>query len=440
MKRILIAGTGNGCGKTTVTCVILGALKKRGIDVTAFKCGPDYIDPAFQEEVIGVKSYNLDSFIMSHNTIRQLLSEHAGEISVIDGIKGYYDGFRLSEQASTCEMALITKTPTILVIDCGRIEASAAAVMYGYMKYSKNTVKGVIFNRLNPSLYEGMLKICEELKIKSYGYIPRIRADVMENKNLSFVTSFEIKDIKQKVESVIDQAERTLDIEGIAELAASAKDIKYNEEKIPYIGKARIAVSDDKAFCFLYRDNLEVLEKMGAEIVGFSPLNDERLPENIDGLFICGGYPEMYASELAANKTMLESVRDAVKGGTPTIAECGGFIYLHDMMNDIKGVKYKMAGAVEGSCVRINPPINYGYVEFVSDTDNMLCEKGDRIKSYEFHRYESTNPGRALVYERDGEKVRGIHATETMYAGFPHLHFYSNLKLPERFMKACVKK
>ncbi|MDD6763077.1 MAG: cobyrinate a,c-diamide synthase [Clostridiales bacterium] len=439
MDRILIAGTGSGCGKTTVTCVILGALKNRGIDTKAFKCGPDYIDPAFQEEVIGVNSYNLDSFMMTSNTIKYLLSEHAGEISVIDGIKGYYDGIHFSETASTCEMALITKTPTILVIDCNRIEASAAAVIYGYMKYSRNTVKGIIFNRLNPSLYDGMKRICEGLRIKCYGYIPKLQADVMENKNLSFVTNIEINDIKQKMAQLTAQAEKTLDIDGIIELSKTAKDIKYDPIDIPYIGKVRIAVSNDRAFCFHYRDNIEVLEKMGAEIVEFSPLNDKELPENIDGMFICGGYPEMYGLELTKNKTMLASVKEAVKSGVPTIAECGGFMYLHDTMNDVKGVKYKMAGAIEGNCVRVKPPINYGYIEFVSDTDNMLLEKGGVIKTYEFHRYESTNHGSSFITERNGEKMYRIHATDTLYAGFPHLHFYSNLKMAEGFMRACLK-
>lgn len=438
MDRILIAGTGSGCGKTTVTCVILGVLKNRGIDITAFKCGPDYIDPAFQKEVIGVNSYNLDSYMMTSNTIKCLLSEHSGEISVIDGIKGYYDGIHFSEEASTCEMALITKTPTILVIDCNGIEASAAAVIYGYMKYSKNTINGIIFNRLNPSLYEGMKEICRDLKIKCYGYIPKIQAEVMENKNLSFVTDIEIENIKQKVVQLTAQAEKTLDIDGIIELSKTAKDIKYDPIYIPYIGKAKIAVSNDKAFCFHYRDNIEVLEKMGAEIIEFSPLKDEKLPEDIDGLFISGGYPEMYGSELTKNESMLASVREAVKSGIPTIAECGGFMYLHETMNDVKGVKYKMVGAIKGNCVRIKPPVNYGYIEFVSDTDNMLLKKGEVIKTYEFHRYKSTNPGEAFMTKIDGKALYSILASDTLYAGFPHLHFYSNINMPERFMKACV--
>lgn len=439
MDRILIAGTRNGCGKTTVTCVILEALKRRGIDITAFKCGPDYIDPAFQKEVMGINCYNLDSFMMTDNTIKNLLSEHSGEISVIDGIKGYYDGFHLSERASTCEIALITKTPTILVIDCDKIEASAVAVIYGYLNYSKNTIKGIIFNRLNPSLYDGMKEMCENLKITCYGYIPKIHADVMENKNLSFVTNIEVENIKKKIKQLAMQAEKNLDIEGIIELAKTAKDIKYNPIDIKYVGKVKIAVSNDKAFCFHYSDNIDVLKKMGAEIVEFSPLNDKKIPENIDGLFIGGGYPEMYGQELSRNQSMLNSVKETVKSGIPTIAECGGFMYLHDTMDDIKGVKYKMAGVLEGNCIRIKPPINYGYIEFIADMDNMLLEKGDVIKTYEFHRYESTNPGDSFITRKNGEELHRIHASDTLYAGFPHLHFYSNLKMAERFMRACIK-
>lgn len=439
MGRILIAGTNSGCGKTTVTCAIMQAMKNRGIDLTGFKCGPDYLDPSFINNVIGVRAYNLDSFMMPEAAIKYLVSEHEAEISVIDGVKGYYDGYMFTEKASTSEMALITKTPAILVVDCKDTEASAAAILYGFIRYSKNTIKGVIFNRLNPMIYEGMKRVCEDLNIKCLGYIPRFESVVSENKNLSLVTELEIKAIKSRMIGLAKAVEKTVDIDTIIEIAKSAKPLKVKSMDIPYAGRAKIAVAYDKAFCLNYADNIEILERMGAEIVKFSPMKDEKLPEDADGLFISGGYPEMFAAELARNTSMLDSVREAVAGGMPTIAESGGFMYLHESILDITGVSQRMAGAISGECTRIPPFNNYGYVEMTADNDNLLLKNGETIKTYEFHRYESSNPGSSLYARKNGEERRHIHATDTLYAGFPHLNFYSNVKMAERFMKACLK-
>ncbi|MCH5212791.1 MAG: cobyrinate a,c-diamide synthase [Oscillospiraceae bacterium] len=438
MGRILIAGTNSSCGKTTITCAIMQALKNRGIDLTGFKCGPDYLDPSFINDVIGVRAYNLDSFMMSEDTIKYLLSEHESEVSVIDGVKGYYDGYMFTDKASTSEMALITKTPTILVVDCKNMEASAAAILYGFIRYSKNTIKGVIFNRLNPLIYDGMKKVCEELNIKCLGYVPGFKSVVSENKNLSLVTELEINEIKNKMMGLAKAVEKTVDIDQIIEIAKSAKPIKAKRIDIPYVGRTKIAVACDKAFCLNYADNIEILERMGAEIVKFSPMQDEKLPEDVNGLFISGGYPEMFASALAKNKSMLDSVRDAVRGGMPAIAESGGFMYLHESILDITGVSQRMAGAIDGECTRMQPFNNYGYVEMTADESNLLLKKGEAIKTYEFHRYESSNPGSALRVRKNGEEWRHIHATDTLYAGFPHLNFYSNVKMAERFMKACL--
>ena len=438
MGRILIAGTNSGCGKTTVTCAIMQALKNRGIDLTGFKCGPDYLDPSFVNDIIGVRAYNLDSFMMTDDTIKYLLSEHESEISVIDGVKGYYDGYMFTDKASTSEMALITKTPTILIVDCKDMEASAAAILYGFIRYSKNTIKGVVFNRLNPLIYDGMKRVCEDLNIKCLGYIPAFKSVVSENKNLSLVTELEINEIKNKMMELAKAVEKTVDIDKIIEIAKSAKPIKAKHIDIPYVGRTKIAVAHDKAFCLNYADNIEILERMGAEIIKFSPMQDEKIPEDADGLFISGGYPEMFAAALSKNRSMLDSIKEAVHGGMPAIAESGGFMYLHESILDITGVSQRMAGAISGECTRIPPFNNYGYVEMTADSSNLLLKKGETIKTYEFHRYESSNPGSSLCARKNGEESRRIHATNTLYAGFPHLNFYSNVKMAERFMKACL--
>lgn len=438
MGRILFSGTNSGCGKTTVTCAVLQALKNRGIEVTSFKCGPDYLDPMFQQAIIGVKSYNIDSFMMSENTIKSLVEEHESEISVIDGIKGYYDGVHFTRQASTYEISLYTKTPSILVIDCSGMEASAGAVIYGFLKYHNNTIKGVIFNRLNSAIYDDMKKICSMLKLKCLGYLPKMSSVVNENKHLTLINQTEIDDMKIRMKQFAEQAEKTIDIDEIINMAKTAMPLKSKPISVPVIGKAKIALSLDKVFCFHYRDNIEILEKMGADIVTFSPLNDKSLPDNINGIILSGGYPEMHGSELSKNVSMLESIRNAIGNGVPTIAESGGFIYLHDKMYDITGARYRMVGVIDGSCYRSDPVTNYGYIELTSDTDNLLLEKGDIIKTYEFHYYESTVPGDTFTARKLNEEWKCINSSNSLYAGFPHLHFYSNIKMAERFMKACV--
>lgn len=439
MGRILIAGTGGGCGKTTVSCAVLGALKNRNINITGFKCGPDYLDPSFQREIIGIHAYNIDSFMMSENTIKYLVGSHSDGIAVIDGVKGCYDGYRLTEKASTNEIALITKTPTLLVLDCSDTEGSPGAVLYGFLKYKKNMIRGVIFNRMDPADYGLYRGLCESMNIRCYGYIPTLKQVVSENKNLSIVTELEISAFRKQMDELALIAEKSVDIDGIAELAGEAKDLSCKKINIPYVGKARIAVARDKAFCVNYEENFDILKKMGAELVTFSPLNDEKLPEGIDGLMFGGAFLELNAERLSKNKSMLGSVKETIEGGIPVIAESGGFVYLHKHIQDITGMIYDMAGVIDGSCTRVYPINNYGYIEVYAQEDNLLLEKGDRIKTYEFHRYESNVPGSDMIVSKNGEMRRSIHANDTMYAGFPHLNFYSDVKMAERFMRACIK-
>ena len=439
MGRVLIAGTSSGCGKTTVSCAVLQILKNRGIEVNSFKCGPDCLDPMFNNDIIGVKSYNLDSFMMDRNTLNYLINDHKSEITVIDGIKGYYDGINFTRKASTYEISVYTKTPVILVMDCGGMTTSAGAVIKGFLKYKVNMIKGVIFNRLDAKIYPELQKLCASLRIRCYGYIPKMSSVAVENKHITLVNEIEIDDLKAKMQKFAAKAEKTLDIDGIIELAKSARELKFKPLNVPYVGKARIAFSYDKAFCLYYRDNIDLLKKMGAEVVTFSPMHDKELPENIGGLVLCGGYPEMYASELAKNESMLRSVNNAVRSGIPTIAECAGFMYLHESMYDITGVAYKMAGVIDGKCYKSDIPIKNGYIELISNTSNLLLKRGGKFKTYEYHVYESTDPGSTFTAVKNGDSWKCINSSPTLYAGFPHLHFYTNMKMAEKFMRSCVK-
>ena len=316
---------------------------------------------------------------------------------------------------------------------------SAGAVIKGFLKYKVNMIKGVIFNRLDAKIYPELQKLCASLRIRCYGYIPKMSSVAVENKHITLVNEIEIDDLKAKMQKFAVKAEKTLDIDGIIELAKSARELKFKPLNVPYVGKARIAFSYDKAFCLYYRDNIDLLKKMGAEVVTFSPMHDKELPENIDGLVLCGGYPEMYASELAKNESMLRSVNNAVRSGIPTIAECAGFMYLHESMYDITGVAYKMAGVIDGKCYKSDIPIKNGYIELISNTSNLLLKRGGKFKTYEYHVYESTDPGSTFTAVKNGDSWKCINSSPTLYAGFPHLHFYTNMKMAEKFMRSCVK-
>lgn len=439
MGRIIITGTNKGCGKTTVATAVLMAMQNRGFDVTGFKCGPDYSAPKYISEILGINAYNIDSFMMSGNTIRHLINEHGSELSVIDGALGYYDGYMFTEKASTCEISLITKTPSVLVVDCSAMEVPAAAVLYGYTKYSKNTIAGVIFNRLSTAKFAGAKRVCESLKLRCLGYLPEFDTKEIDNKNLPLMTAASLSNIKKRIADLAEIAEKTVDIDAVIEIAEAAKEIKSRPINIPYVGAATIAVANDRAFSLKYTDNIKMLKDMGAKIVEFSPLADKELPDNIDGILISGGYVEMYAEDLAKNTTMLESIRKAVSSGIPTIAESCGFVYLHESVSDITGMQHSMAGVIPGICTRVPPYNNYGYVELTADSDNLLLKKGETIGTYEFHRYESSNPGSSLIVKKNGEQWKRIHANEHLYAGFPHLNFYSDVRMAERFMRACIK-
>jgi cobyrinic acid a,c-diamide synthase len=439
----MLAGTKSGSGKTTITCGILKCLVDRGYNVSSFKCGPDYIDPMFHSKVIGTNSANLDSFFTDSDVLNLLLYKNSvgSDISVIEGVMGYYDGIGLTDVASTYSVAAITKTPVILVIDCKGMSSSIAALLKGFVEYKENSyIKGVIFNQLPKVIYQDVKKLAEDLGISVLGYVPTISECMLESRHLGLVTADEIKDIKAKLELLATKLNETIDIEAIVQLSKQAEAIDI--KAIP-ITKANsninIAVAKDNAFCFTYKDNIDILEQMGCNIVSFSPLKDKKLPENIDGLILSGGYPELYADVLSQNRSMLESIKSAINDGIPTIAECGGFMYLHDSIEDCKGNFYPMAGVIKGKCFKTNRLQRFGYITLEAKEDNLIAEKNDRIKAHEFHYWDSDNGGDGFdAVKASGTKAwECIHATKTLYAGFPHLYFYSNPSIAERFVDKC---
>ncbi len=436
MRRIIIGGTKSGCGKTTVTCAILAALKKRGLNVTAFKCGPDYIDPMFHRKVIGVSSHNLDSFFCDRNTLLNLLGEYGSksDISVIEGVMGFYDG----TSGSAHSLSELTETPAVIVIDCKGMSDSVGAVMSGFLGYRPNRIAGFIFDRLPEKLIPLAERLCRELDTEYFGCLPKCDVTI-ESRHLGLVTADEIADIQTKLSRLGELAEKYIDLDKLIN-SCDVSLPEYEIMSIPkFTEKTTIAVARDSAFCFIYRENIELLEKMGCTVRYFSPLTDSEVPE-ADGLILSGGYPELYAGELSANKSMRESVKKCISGGMPTIAECGGFMYLHDELTGKNGVSYPMAGVINGRVFPTDRLQRFGYITLTAKTDSMLCKKDESIKAHEFHYWDSTACGDGFTAEKsDGRKWECCHVSGTLYAGFPHLYFYSDIAAAERFVKNCIR-
>ena len=435
MKRVLIGGTHSGCGKTTVTCALLAAINHRNISVSAFKCGPDYIDPMFHRKVIGIPSYNLDSFFCNKDTLLYLLEEYgkSTDISVIEGVMGFYDG----TVGSSCSISELTDTPAVIVIDCKGMSDSIGAVMKGFLSYHPNKIKGFIFNRLPEKLIHLAKGLCSELRTGYFGYLPKCEITI-ESRHLGLVTADEISDIKDKLDRLGELAERYICIDKLIEFENVALP-KFTAPLIPrFPNKPVIAVARDSAFCFIYSENIELLEKMGCRIKYFSPLTDSAVP-NADGLILSGGYPELYASELSANTAMLESVRKCISGGMPTIAECGGFMYLHKILTDKNGVSHTMVDIIDGECKPTSGLRRFGYITMYPECESMLCMSGKSVKAHEFHYFESTSCGEAFTAQKlDGRTWKCCHVSDSLYAGFPHINFLSDISLAERFVMKCV--
>ncbi len=440
MTRFMIAGTHSGCGKTTVTCAILQALKNRGLDVASFKCGPDYIDPMFHSRVIGTAAYNLDGFFCGKDTLNFLLYQNGRDVSVMEGVMGFFDG--VGQTASSHQLALDTETPVVLVIDCKGMSASIGAVMKGFLTYrTPHNIAGVIFNRLPESLVDMAKAFCTEMQVTYFGRFPTAKECTVESRHLGLVTADEIQGLKETIQRLAALAEEHLLIDELLQTGKCAEISTFTPPVIPYRSTIcpKIAVARDKAFCFYYEDNLNLLREMGCEILPFSPLTDRAFPDGVSGLLLGGGYPELYAKELAANESMRSDIRAAIAACLPTIAECGGFLYLHQTLETPDGEIYPMVGAIDGHGFCTEKLRRFGYVYLTAEDDNLLCERGEIIPAHEFHYWDSDSCGDGFTARKasNGLTYPCVHARESLYAGFPHLYFYANPKIAEHFVRKC---
>ena len=438
LPRLLIAGTGSGCGKTTLVCAILQALKNRGCAVASFKCGPDYIDPMFHSEVIGAPSANIDLFFSEPSTARMLFARHAAELNVIEGVMGYYDGLSMDDpRSSAWDVARALEAPAVLVVNVRGMALSAAAVVKGYqMLRNPSNIRGVILNRATPMSYPGLKRAIErECGIPVYGYLPACPECALESRHLGLVTAQEVENLHEKLQILAQRAEESIDMDGLITLMRTQPPLEVTEKRFSPLGSVRIAVARDKAFCFYYRDNLELLQELGAELIEFSPLTDAFLPD-CDGLILGGGYPELYTRQLSENAAMRESIRNAVQNGLPTIAECGGFMYLTERIGD-----FPMVGTIPACCRDTKKLSRFGYATVTAETESLLFAAGDSIRGHEFHYWDADSPGDSLTARKEsGRTWRCGWTNETLYAGYPHLYLHSNPRCAQRFIQKCLER
>ncbi len=456
IPRILLAAGASGSGKTLITCGLLQALTDRKMKVASFKCGPDYIDPMFHSRVIGTKSRNLDTFFTDSETTRYLLGQNAADcdIAVMEGVMGYYDGVAgISTKASAYDLADTTDTPVILVVNSRGMSISLAAYIKGFMEYKANShIKGVIFNQMSPMLYPRMKKLVEDqMDVEVLGYVPKLEDCVIESRHLGLVLPEEISNLKERLKKLAGVLEKTLDIDRILALAEDAPDLKVPESltlkegafgfRIPH--RLRIGVAKDEAFCFFYEDNFRLLQKMGADLVHFSPIHDTHLPSELDGLLFYGGYPELNGEVLEKNESMKAEIAQAVRDGMPCMAECGGFMYLHDQMEDMDGVMRRTCGVIPGKCFRTPRLTRFGYITLAAEklVFGRRAEEIGKIPAHEFHYFDSENCGSDFCAAKPlGKKEwKCMHSTDNLLAGYPHLYYYGNPEVPRAFLLKCLE-
>jgi cobyrinic acid a,c-diamide synthase len=448
-RRIVIAGTGSGVGKTTLTIGLMSALRKRGFTVQGFKCGPDYIDPTYHTAVTGRPSRNLDSCMLEEETVKEIFirGSKGADISIIEGVMGFFDGKDpRTNEGSTAEISMITKSPVLLVVNCASMARSAAAIVKGFQCFADGpNIVGVIANRVGSEGHFHLVKtaIEQECGIPVIGYLKRETDVEIPERHLGLVPSIERGELDSFFDHLGDLVLETVDIDKLMELSEAKEwmvdpsSSLFEKQAAPTV---RIAVAKDAAFNFYYLENLEMLEAYGAELVYFSPLAGEPLPENADGLYIGGGFPEEFADRLSKQMVVGQSIRKAIENGLPTLAECGGFMYLTEAIVTNDGQTFEMVGLIPGK-VRMQPKLAaLGYREIKGKSGNFLLQKGKKAKGHEFH-YSTFHPDGDIQHAYETKGIRGNKNEGCMdgnlIAGYTHFHFASCPEMVEAWIKKC---
>lgn len=434
IPRVMFAAMRSGSGKTTVTCGVLAALKKQNIKVQAYKCGPDYIDPMFHRTVLGIDTGNLDTFFAGADAIGHILVRDLrdAEMCVMEGVMGYYDGVGgTTTMASSYELSKVTKTPVVLIVDAKGASVTLAATIRGIMEYKKDSrIAGVILNRVSPMFYSRLKQVIEtECGIPVLGYLPEDASFAVPSRHLGLLQPDEMQKQRDWVETVAEAVMKTIDFNGILEIVAQAETLQIQmpadvRQDCKFPSGYRIGVARDAAFSFYYRENLRMLEDMGAELVYFSPLADAHVPK-VDALIFGGGYPELYAKQLYENRSMRASVWQALESGMPCHAECGGFLYLGKSLADAEGNVYEMVGFLDGAGFRTERLQRFGYVELAPQEEDAFAVK-TILRGHEFHYWDSTDCGDACLAWKPLSKQKTYPCMvkkKGTFAGFPHLYY-----------------
>ncbi len=458
IPRIIIAGTHSGVGKTSVAIGLMASLKKRGFKVQPFKVGPDYIDPRYHEFATGKKSRNLDSWMMGKDVLPEIFLHGAkgSDICVIEGVMGLFDGYDgTNEVGSTAEIAKILNAPVILVVDAGKMARSVAALVKGYVEFDKDlNIEGVILNNIGSKGHYEMVKsaIEKNLDLKVLGYLPRNKELNIPERHLGLVVSHENLAARETIKLIAKFTEKFLDVDSIVSVAQRAFPIEAipsnpSAKKIARCCKTigenvRLAVAMDEAFFFYYPENLELFESLGVEIVSFSPINDRTLPLNIHGIYIGGGYPELFARVLEKNISMRNTLKTAIENDVPTYAECGGLMYLTKTLIDQDGETYEMVGAFPAVVKMKSKLVSLGYIDIKVGSDNVLAKEGWRLRGHEF-RWSDIEVGGEIVKtylaKKKGERKLEGYAFKNLLASYIHLHFSAKPQVVERFVMKMKK-
>ena len=442
MIQFLLAAPRSGSGKTTMTCALLMALKRRGCAPCAFKSGPDYIDPMFHRAVLGVESRNLDLFFSAPETVRTLYARGAAGhgAAVCEGAMGFYDGLGgVSDRASAWHLADTLDLPVLLVVEPKGQSLTLAAELNGLKNFrTPSHIAGILLNNCTARMHALLAPMLEkETGLPVLGFLPKLPEAVIGSRHLGLYTAAEVENLQQKLALLADAAEEHIDWPRLLALCEKEPPALPVQPETPP-ARVRIAVAQDEAFCFTYAETLEAFRDAGAEVVFFSPLRDTALPENIGGLYLPGGYPELHVRELSENTSLLREIKQKIESGLPTAAECGGFLYLGQSLTDAEGQSWPMVGVLPGEAKDAGRLVRFGYAKLSADSDSLLFRAGESFPIHEFHHWDSTANGTALAAKKPvgGAEWRCGFVNEHFYAGFPHL-YWAGTPLPQRFAAAA---
>lgn len=450
----MITAASSGSGKTMITCGLLELFKRKGLNPLACKCGPDYIDGLFHKQVLELEGMNLDSYFEAPEELRDKYSRLSkGHLPVVEGVMGYFDGLGGSTtRASSWEVAHILDLPAVLVVDARGASVSLAALIKGFLEFERSMgsqIKAVIFNRMSPMLYPRIWELVErETGIRAAGFVPELDFLKVGSRHLGLVLPEEIAGLREQMNRLGKCLEETIDWEFLAELGAEKEERDALEEENTEASctaafSFRLGIAMDEAFCFYYQDNLRLLERLGGELVYFSPIHDRSLPEQLDGLILGGGYPELYCEALSLNESMREAVKKAAEGGLPVLGECGGYLYLLEELEAEDGRIWPMTGVLKGKGYKKGKNSRFGYIGVEAEKDSLYLKPGEQIRGHEFHYWDCEVLEEEWVMR--AKKPVGnrswpcIRIKNQVMAGFPHLFYPSCPAFAVRFAKACVR-